>query len=285
MGWVFLTFLSVISRSIYGVLTKVLSNKLKVSVYTQAALLSFCGGILGLIISPFIGGLNFDLSQASAISILLVMLGQGLGNITYFEAIKKLTNGTAQIAFSSILIFNTLLSLIFLNLHLSLVNIFGVILLMLAILSVTTGKVEFNRRGVSMMVLSAFLFSVFQLASADVSKDIGAASYLMIAYFGAALVVFLLKPKIIISDIKASRDRNTFLVPLVTAVPSLGNFTFAYYAYRNSPEPAKVAMLLTSQVVLTVFLSYIFLNEKQHVLRKVGAAVLVVVSAILIKQA
>jgi drug/metabolite transporter (DMT)-like permease len=43
-------------------------------------------------------------------------------------------------------------------------------------------------------------------------------------------------------------------------------------------------MLLTSQVVLTVILSYFFLKEKGHVYRKIGAAILVVISAFLIKS-
>src|SRR5579859_1519901 len=284
MDWLLLTTLSVVSRAIYGVLTKVLSNKLKVSVYTQAALLSFSGGLISLIISPLLGGLKFSFSGVSIMVVALVILGQGLGNIVYFQSIKSLTNGTAQIAFSSILIFNTFLSFIFLNLHLSLINVFGLILLMLAIVSVTTGKIELNKRGIALMVLAALLFSVFQLSSAKISKEVGAPMYLLIAYFGAALIVFVLKAKVIIKDLAIADKRITLGIPLVTAFPSLGNFAFAYYAYRNAPQPAKVAMLLTSQVVLTVFLSYFLLKEKDHVWRKVASAILVVLAAILIKN-
>jgi len=264
-------------------MTKVLSNQVKTSVYTQATLLPLAGAAIAIVLSPLLGGLDFSFANVSIVAVLLVILGQGLGNITYFAAIKNLTNGTAQIAFSSILLFNTILALIFLNLHLSLVNVFGLFLLMFAILSVITGKIELHRKGVALMVFSAFLFSVFQLASAEISSQVGAAMYLLIAYLGAAAVVFLLKWRVVIKDIAKAPKKATLGIPLLTALPSLGNFLFAYYAYRDAPEPAKVAMLLTAQVVLTVFLSYIFLKEKGHLLRKVFAAVLVVVSAILIK--
>lgn len=70
----------------------------------------------------------------------------------------------------------------------------------------------------------------------------------------------------------------------LTGIPSLGNFLFAYYAYREADEPAKVAMLLTAQVVVTVFLSYLFLRERGRVIRKSIAAMLIVVAAILIKS-
>lgn len=284
MNWLYLTAISIVFRSIYGVMTKVMSNKVKTSVYTQAAMLPFAAALISLAASPFLGGLSFDFTGVSLLAVALVVLGQGLGNITYFEAIKSLTNGTAQIAFSSILLFNTFLSLIFLNLHLSPLNIIGLVLLMIAILSVTNGKVELNKRGVALMLLAALLFSVFQLSSAEVSKQVGASTYLLIAYVGAASVVFLLKSKVIIRDIKKTHVKQYLGIPLLTALPSVGNFLFAYYAYREAPEPARVAMLLTSQVVLTVLLSYFFLNEKGHVWRKVFAAVLVVIAAILIKS-
>ncbi|MDQ5938920.1 MAG: hypothetical protein QG642_610, partial [Patescibacteria group bacterium] len=225
------------------------------------------------------------LSKVNIMALILVVVTQGVGNIVYFEAIKKLTNSTAQIAFSSILLFNTLLALLFLNLHLSFINVIGLFLLMVAILSVTAGKIELNKSGILLMVLSAFLFSVFQLASAEVSHQIGATAYLVITYWGAALIVFALKAKAIINDFVQLREAKLFFgVPLLTALPSLGNFIFAYYAYKSSPEPAKVAMLLTSQVVLTIFLSYFFLKEKKRLLINVGAAVLVVIAAILIKS-
>jgi drug/metabolite transporter (DMT)-like permease len=266
-------------------MTKVLSSKVKVSIYTQACLLPFAGAVLALLFSPLLGGLNWDFSKVNLIVVLLVIVGQGLGNIVYFASIKNLTNGTAQIAFSSILVFNTILALLFLNLHLSFINIIGVFLLILAILSVVSGKVEFHKQGVLLMILSAFLFAIFQLASSELSKEVSAATYLLIAYLGAALVVFILKFKIIVNDLNQTKDlTSTVGIPVLTVIPSLGNFLFAYYAYRSAPEPAKVAMLLTSQVVLTVILSYFFLKEKGHVYRKIGAAILVVISAFLIKS-
>jgi drug/metabolite transporter (DMT)-like permease len=285
MNWIWLTAFSVIFRAIYGVMTKVLSNKLHTSPYTQAVLLSFSGGIISLALSPLFGGLQLHFEGVSLVAVLLVILGQGLGNVVYFAAIRNLTNGTAQIAFSSILIFNTVLSFAFLNLHLNAINLVGLMLLMLAIVTVTTGKIEFHKKGVVLMILAALLFSIFQLASAKLSKQVGASTYLLVAYFGAALIIFLLKAKVIVKDITTNKELKLLLgIPLLTALPSIGNFLFAYLAYRSAPQPAKVAMLLTSQVVITVLLSYFFLKEKDHLPRKVGASILVLISAVLIKS-
>ena len=259
-------------------MTKVLSNKIQTSVYTQAVLLSLAVAILAVAASPLLGGLSFDFSGVSILAVLLVMCGQGLGNITYFAAIKNLTNGTAQIAFSSILVFNTVLSLVFLDLHLSPLNVFGLILLMIAILSVASGNIELDKKGIALMVLSAFLFSIFQLASSELSQQVGAAMYLLIASGGAAVAVLAIHGRSVLHDVRRIEDvKITLGIPFLAAVPSLGYFLFSYYAYRIAPEPTKVALLLTSQVVVTVFLSY-------FLLRKLVAAVMVVIAAILIKE-
>jgi drug/metabolite transporter (DMT)-like permease len=214
----------------------------------------------------------------------LVVGGQALGNVLYFEAIKSLTSSTAQITFSSILVFNTVLSVLFLNLSLGLLNFLGVLLLLAAITIVNTGKVELNRRGVILMLIAALCFSAFQLASSELSKQVSAATYLLIAYLGSALIILAIKWRPISHDVLDMKKLKTTLpIVFATALPSTGNFLFAYYAYRGAPEPAKVAMLLTSQVVLTVILSYLFLKERHHLLRKITAAVLVVISAIMIK--
>lgn len=284
MSWIILTFISVISRAIYGVMTKVMSNGIKVSAYTQAFLLMFTCGLLALMVAPFAGGVSFSLDGVNAIAVALLIGGSVLGNILYFAAMKYLTSGTAQITFSSILIFNTFLAIIFTQLSLNLVNILGVIILMIAVLSVTSGKIELNKRGVGLMLAAAFCFAVFQLSSGVVSKQMSVINYLLIAYLGSAFVILLLKLKVIYNDIKNTKDYSTYKIILLTALPSLGNFVFAYFAYRAAPEPAKVAILLTSQVVIAVIISYFLLHEKQHIARKIFAGLLVIVSAILIKM-
>jgi drug/metabolite transporter (DMT)-like permease len=284
MDWLALTFISVLFRALYGVLSKVMSSRIEASAYTQATILPLAAAFIALVISPFIGGISLDPAKLNLTAAILVVLGQGLGNILYFASIKNLTNGTAQIAFSSILVFNTLLALIFLNLHLSPLNVFGIVLLMIGILSVVTGKVELNVKGVLLMLLAALCYAVFQLSSAVISKEVPPATYLLIAYLGGALVVVVVKSKLVFQELSQAQLSKTAGIALLTAAPSLGNFIFAYYAYRTAPEPAKVAILLTSQVVVTVFLSYFMLKEKDHVWRKVLAGVLILVAAAVIKS-
>ena len=78
MNWLILTFISVFFRAVYGVMTKVLSNQVKTSAYTQAALVSFIAALMVLITSPFTGGISLDFTNVSLIPFILVMIGQDL---------------------------------------------------------------------------------------------------------------------------------------------------------------------------------------------------------------
>lgn len=283
MHWLLLTFLSILSRAIYGVLTKVLSSRSKVSIYTQSVILPLAAMCLVFAISPFLGGIQFNLERVNWLTLVLMIIGTGVGNVTYFAAIKNLNSGTAQITFSSILIFNTVLSVIFLNLHLSLQNILGIIVLMIAVILVITGALEFHPQGTVLMIASAFSFAIFQLTSSQLATELGTVNYLIFAYAGAALIVFLYKMRDVIYDLKNLNDISSITIPFITAVPSIASYTFVFLAYRMAPEPAKVALLSTSQVVIAVILSYIFLKEHSNLARKTIAALLVVLAAYLIK--
>lgn len=285
MTWLLFTGLAIFSRAFFGIISKVFSTNVRGSVATQSFLLTIASAIIALVISPFLGADAYSILEVNLVSAIIVIISLGLGNIFYFLAMKTLTSGTAQIAFSSILIFNTIISLIFFNLQLSSLNMIGIVILLIAILTVITGRIEYNLKGVGWMILSAFFFSVFQLSSADLSQQVGVASYLLISYLGSSLLILVAQWTHIVSDLRAQNSLKELLkLPSLIAFASVGYFAFAYFAYRAAPEPARVAIMLPAQVVVTVFLGYIFLHEKKHVFRKLAAAVLVVIAVLLIKS-
>lgn len=284
MNWFLLTIIAIFFRALYGLMTKVLSNRLKVSAYTHSVLLTLIAALITLLISPIVGGLSLNLYEVKWWILILMVVSAGVGNVTYFIAIKNLTNGTAQIAFSSILLFNTILAVLLLDLNLSVINFIGIVVLMLAIISVVSGKIEFHKQGIILMVLSAFCFSLFQLSSSQLASQLNAVTYLFLSNLGAGSAVLLYKWQDIYTDLhRVSNEKNSYLIPLFTALPSLGYALFSYYAYRSAPVPAKVAMLLPAQVVVTVILSYYWLNEKSHIMRKTLAAIGVIISSVFIK--
>ncbi len=287
MNWLLLTISAITARATYSIATKILSKDVKVSALTHSLLLTTFAGIISLLISPFVGGISF-LGISNHIFTLSVMItSQAFGNVLFFKGIKSLDASTSQVAFSSILLWGAILSVLFLNSTFSIKQILGIIILLLAILLVQykKGKIDINP-GFLLLVASAILFAVFQVTSADISKTFSTGTYLILAYLGPSIIIATLYFNTILADFKLlqSQLRTTSLKTLFASGTSMLYFIFSYLAYRYAPDRGVVVVLLTSQVVLSVIFGIIFLKEKDRVVIKVIAGGLAFLAGILIKS-
>jgi drug/metabolite transporter (DMT)-like permease len=264
-----------------------LSNTAKVSPMTQAILLTGTASVFSLVISPFFGGIStHGLSGVWGIALLMV-LAQAFGNILFFKGLSELEAGVTAIALSSILLWGTVLSVIFLHSTFSLTQVIGIVLLFMAIIGVQYKK---GSRRIETPVLyivgSALLFAVFQVCSAELAKAVPTATYLILNFGGATVVVLLFYRKRVHKDIKTLKPHKVQVTKVVIAsvMCSMGYFIFSYFAYKHAPDRGIVIVLLTSQVVLSVILGAIFLKERGHLNRKLGAGVLALIAGILIKS-
>ncbi|HUQ85433.1 MAG TPA: DMT family transporter [Candidatus Limnocylindrales bacterium] len=286
MNWLIFTIISIFFRAVYGVSTKVLSSNVKVSPATVSVIFSTFATLLTLIISPLIGGISFKEFRSVWLLAMVVVIAISSGNILYYKGIKSLDSSTTQIAFSSILIWGTLFSITFLNSNFSSRQIVGIILLLLAIIFVQFKKgVNLLKKGVLYIILSALIFAIFQISTAELSKSISAATYLLTAYLGTTIVTGILYAKTIRKDLFLLKNRmlQTSKVMLFSSITSLIHFSFAYFAYRSAPDSGVVVVLLTSQVIIAVILSIIFLKERDRIGRKLVAGLLAVLAGFLIK--
>jgi drug/metabolite transporter (DMT)-like permease len=256
---------------------------------TSADTLSFlllATSVVFTLISTVIFSAPIDTAFTERQTLLLLLIGvaQGAGVVVYFKALKHLSSGTAQIVFSSILFFSAMLGVLFLGAQFTVGNVIGVCLLFGAVALVSLGDMKGSTKSIFLMIGSAFLFACYQVASAAIVKEITMVTYLLTTYLGGALSVLLYSPRLIVRELRATHGVQ-FLVKIssIAACASMVNIGFAYLAYASAPEPIKVALLLTAQVVVTVFLGYIFLKERTQLGRKLAAALCVVVAAWLIK--
>jgi len=283
--WILYTVLAIVMRAVYGVLTKVLSNHIKVGPITQSVFLLLASGILSLAVVPFSGFSLAGVGDIWAI-VLLTLTTSAVGNITYFKGIAKLESGTTQIAFSSILIWGLLMTNVFLGTTLSLLQSIGVVVLLFAILLAQYQKRAIKlQSGIFLILLSAASFAGFQVASARLAQEQTLGTYLVVIYVGSALLIALPYIPQIKRELAHARGHVTALakIALITGSASMFNYVFAYFAFRTAPDPGIVVLLFTAQVVLAVILSIIFLKERSNVPLKIAAGVLAVVAAIMIK--
>jgi drug/metabolite transporter (DMT)-like permease len=241
---------------------------------------------LGLAISPFIGGISFQGLESVWIVTIIMILTSAFGNILYFKGMETLDAGTSQIAFSSILIWGTFLSVIFLNSNFSFVQIAGIVLLLLAIFiaQYDNNKIK-PSKGIFYIMASAALFAAMQVTSAEMAKTISTGGYLLLSYLGSALIIGTVYASTINSDIKILKHRVPITLKAMTfsSFASFLYFIFSYSAYKVAPDPGVVVVLLSSQVLLAVILGIIFLKERDRAGRKIFAGILAVLAGMLIK--
>ncbi|MFZ2594035.1 MAG: DMT family transporter [Minisyncoccia bacterium] len=280
MTWIIYTCISIFSRAIGSIAHKVLAKEVSASGETLGFLFLTASLFLTFIAVP-VFDLQIDTSftKNEWLTLLGMALTQGIGVILYFKSLKRLSSSTAQIVFSSMLIFSTIFAIIFLDSHFTLINIVGIVTLILAITLVSRHDLHGDTSGIVLMIASAFLFAIYQVISVAVVHTFTLVTYLLATYLGAATCIALYAPRTVFAEIVYSKDQVQLLyLSLIAGATSLGNVAFAYLAYASAPEPIKVALLLTTQVVVSVILAYIFLKERDDFFAKCVSAILVVIA-------
>ncbi|OGG09377.1 hypothetical protein A2154_01135 [Candidatus Gottesmanbacteria bacterium RBG_16_43_7] len=287
MNWLLLTILAIMARSTYSLGTKIISRNLMVSPITQSFLLTLTSGILALGCAPLLGGISPAGIQQQTLVIILIIGASVFGNIIYFKGQKFLDTGTTQVAFSTILIWGAILSVVFLGSDFSLRQCAGIALLLGALILVGYSKKKLALGpGVIFIVVSAILFAVFQVASAEVSRSLTTGTYLLLSFFGTATTIALFYFRQLSADFKSLlvQLHKTLATTLFASGTSLLYIIFSFLAYKAAPDRGVVVVLLTSQAVLSVFFGIIFLRESDNWQRKITAGLLAFLAGILIKS-
>ena len=287
MNWLYLSFLSIIFRALFSIALKIQSNQANVSPITHSVLLTSLGALFALIISPLIGGIFLNEILDVWLITLIMIISQVIGNILYFKGLERLDAGTTQIALSSILIWNTALSVIFLNSNFSIKQIIGIIFLMFAILIVQYSKGRNKLTShIVYIILSAVAFAIFQVTTALLANTMSTATYLFLSYFGAMILTIVLYYKKVATDIQTIKNNSLIIGRNAVFVSgtSITFLLFLYYAFQSAPDKGVVAVLQTSQVVLTVIFGIIFLKEYGGMKRKLLAGIIALIAGILIKS-
>lgn len=287
MNWLLLTFLAILSRSFQSITSKIFTNHAKVTPITQSVLFLGTAFFLCLPLSPFIGGITFEGLSSLWLPTTIMILSLALGNTLFFKGLSKLEASITAIAFSSILLWGSILSVMFLGSSFSIKQIAGIGLLGFAIILVQNiKKIKAINPAVLHIIISALFFAIFQVSSAELAKSMPAGTYLFLSYGGATLLTLLMYGKQVAQDLKSLSKQKVAVakVTLLAALCSTGYFVFSYFAYQQAPDRGVVVVLLTSQVILSVILGIILLKENDRLPRKLAAGLLAAIAGVLIKS-
>ena len=287
MSWLLLTVLAVFARATFAIAGKLLSNQVKASPITQSVIMFSLATMLAALLSPLLGGFSVAGLADWWPLLILAALAQALGNGLFLTGLRNTESSTAQIAFSSVLLWGALLSVLFLGSTFTAFQVVGIGVLVWAILLTREKKQSRTAAHSIFLILAAAMFlAVFRVSSARLSKEIDPATYLVALYGGSALATYLMYQKTVTRELKKVRKQGYggAFAALFASSTSLMYFVFSFYAYKKAPDSGVVVLLLATQVVFSVLFSIVFLKETKRWRVKVASGFLAVIASLLISH-
>lgn len=268
--------LATLFTQFYKITTKTLTKPGALTV-----LLQMTAGLTVLLLSPF-----FEFKFPNSINV-YIMLGISVVfyaisdrmNTTVRSGIEASTYSMIKQLSTTFMIFA---GLIFFKEEFVLTKFIGAILIIFSNLLIfyKKGKFEFNKY-ILLGILSNIAFTVALFLDVNISDNFNLSFYVAITLMVPALLIIIcerIKP----SEIKREIVNGNKKSILITAL-SWGTMILVQLRAYQLGNVTVVAPLCALTVILNVIIGYIFLKEKENLLRKIIAAVLIIISVILIK--
>lgn len=248
---------------------------------TLTVLLELMAGIIVLLLCPF-----FEMQFPTDIK---VYISLGLAIIFYAITDRLNTNVRKEIEAStfSILkqistVFMIVAGILFFKESFLWNKIIGAILIIFSniLIFYKKGKFKFDKY-VLLGVLSNLSFSIAMFLDVSISDNFNLPIYVAITLIAPALLIFIFD-RIKISEIKTELKNGNKKAMIITSF-TWGLSIFSQLRAYQLGNVTTIAPLCALTVILSVLVGYLFLKEKDGLLKKIFAAILVIISVILIK--
>ena len=272
-GWQGYIFISVILYSISVVLQRRIlkeenSNPIAYCIFFQI-LTGVMIGIIGFLSSEM--GLPSNLPDFFGNMILMTIL-YGLSSILIFKSLKETEASKFAIILSTKTFFTVFASSIFLGELLNGRQILGTLLIFVSVIVVTlkSTKLSFSK-GDLMAMGAAIGFGLAVTNDRFLIQNFLLYSYLSIAFILPGLFIAALYPKDVLEIKKLLRIKSISRVGVLSFIYALSAITF-FVALKSAPNSSQVASVNMTSVIVTVFLSIVFLKEKEDLAKKLLGA-------------
>lgn len=281
MDWLTLTLISVVIVSFSSILQRVLMKSDKSDPASYAVAFHFLTGSVFMI-----AALAFGLKLPPVNSNLFLFWGSaalwGAGTVLLFKALKLLESSEVVIITSLRSIVTIIASIIFLHESFNVQKMIGTAIILVSVLLVTNQKksLKFNN-GVIFAIGSSLFYGSAIVIDAYILKSFDPLSYLAITNFFIVAVLVVFNPKVLykLQFLKNKKFLGSMsLIAILSASQAI-----AYYYALKLGNSSQIAPIGQSQIIVTVFLAAIILKERDHMLRKVIAAGLVMVGVLLLR--
>ncbi len=282
MSWLLLALISIITLSIASVLARVLLKKEDSNPVGYAIIFQFVLGLISLLFALVLKKFIFPPVDASIPRFVLSSLLWAGSTSFGFQTLKRLNAGESTILASSGTFITIILGVIFLGEVFKTNSLVGTALILLAVYTITTEKLTFkSRKGIVFGLLSSVFAAVAVVNDAVILKTYEAYSYTAIMSFLPGFLLLFLFPKQIIKIPKMFDGKTFMLISILCIFYSVQAITY-YLALQNGAPISQLSPMIKSSIVLTVILGAVFLKERSNLNKKLIAAIMVTIGAILL---
>lgn len=278
--WVFIVILYLIFAVIFGQTYKIITNNMK-NAGALTVLAEGVAGIASLLFIPF-----FELKFSSNIYVYLF-----LGLACVFYALNDRLSTTVRMGveastFSIIkqtkTVFMIIAGLLFFKDPFVLTKVIGAFLIVVSNILVFYKKGTFKANKYLLLgLLASICITIALFIDVNYSNEFNLPLYVSFTTLLPALLIFIfdkIKFKDLVEEYKNCNKKLLFTVGITWAIMMI----LSLYAYQLG-QVSLVAPLCSLTVILNVIVGYLFLKERTRMPQKIIAAILIVISVILIK--
>ena len=276
--WIYVVFYLILYVT-YTQYYKIATKKCK-STSALTVLLRFTSGIIILLAIPLFN-FKFPKSIFSYVFLSLACAFFALSDRMYTASYKELEVSTYSILSQLSTAFIFVFGILFFKEPLIIKRIIGAILILLANVLVLYKKRKFTWNKYYLFNIIANLsFAIGMTLNVGISEQFNLAFYIAITLCSSAILIFIferIKFKDIIGEYKEGNKKAIVVVSILDGVTSL----LILRAYQLE-SVTLIAPLASLKTIINVFVAHLFLKENNSLLKKIVAALIIIIGVTLI---
>lgn len=282
MDWFSYALIAIASYSIFYILTRVFLKEKSSDAIAYAIVFNFVCALLISLFSLKNGFVLPDIKQYY-LNLGFMAVLYTASQVLIFKA-SKIIGASDLIIFSSTRTFWVIgAAILFLGETFNINKVIGTGLILFSVLfvSITKKEIKFNK-GHLYAILAAFCIGIGFVNDSYILRQSDAISYGALAFILPAFLTAIVFPS---STLKL---RSYLSLGILIKILLLGVFysiglVTSYLAYKAGGNASQIVPIGQSVVILTVILAVLFLGEREILLKKIIAAILVSVGVLLIR--
>lgn len=281
MNWIYIAIISIVAISVANIFQRVAmkdehSNPLVASVFFLLTI-GALSGVYAILTREY----NAPPVGEYAINFIISTVFYAAGTYAYFKAAKGLEASTLIILSAMGGLVSIVAAGIFLQETITSKQLFGTVLIFLAIL-IVSNKAKGDKAAFYWGLSGASLYGLAVINDTFIIQSYNPAAYTSIMSFLPAILLLLLNSKLVPQFrtlFKWQYLKNILIYSFFYAIQAISY----YSALLSGAMASQMAAIFKAEIILTILLSVIFLKETDRLRNKILSGILVTIGILLVK--